>query len=177
MGCCGLNCRISGQTQATEKTKLKVSPAFSKAADSKGRAFGRCGAAKQASKFLGKRVSPCAVLQKLWKFAHFILIKNIAISKKMLYNLLCFGGIAQLGECLTGSQEVTGSSPVISIYFVFYSICKIKVLIFQKRCGIIHLSPVEAVGFKTDSYFWRCSWAGAVRLVTVNHVRRGTEQH
>ena len=24
------------------------------------------------------------------------------------------GGIAQLGECLTGSQEVTGSSPVIS---------------------------------------------------------------
>ena len=25
------------------------------------------------------------------------------------------GGIAQLGECLTGSQEVTGSSPVISI--------------------------------------------------------------
>ena len=25
-----------------------------------------------------------------------------------------FGGIAQLGECLTGSQEVTGSSPVIS---------------------------------------------------------------
>ena len=25
-----------------------------------------------------------------------------------------YGGIAQLGECLTGSQEVTGSSPVIS---------------------------------------------------------------
>ena len=25
-----------------------------------------------------------------------------------------YGGIAQLGECLTGSQKVTGSSPVIS---------------------------------------------------------------
>ena len=28
------------------------------------------------------------------------------------------GGIAQLGECLTGSQEVTGSSPVISTIIV-----------------------------------------------------------
>ena len=27
---------------------------------------------------------------------------------------ISYGGIAQLGECLTGSQEVTGSSPVIS---------------------------------------------------------------
>ena len=28
-----------------------------------------------------------------------------------------YGGIAQLGECLTGSQKVTGSSPVISTTF------------------------------------------------------------
>lgn len=35
----------------------------------------------------------------------------------IVYNILyitLYGGIAQLGECLTGSQKVTGSSPVIS---------------------------------------------------------------
>ena len=30
-----------------------------------------------------------------------------------------YGGIAQLGECLTGSQKVMGSSPIISTTLVF----------------------------------------------------------
>lgn len=35
-----------------------------------------------------------------------------------------YGGIAQMGECLTGSQKVTGSSPVISTNLCHNNICK-----------------------------------------------------
>ena len=42
----------------------------------------------------------------------------LAISEKVIYNKrvpdYIFGGLAQLGARLTGSQEVTGSSPVFS---------------------------------------------------------------
>ncbi len=38
----------------------------------------------------------------------------------IFYMQALYGGIAQLGECLTGSQKVTGSSPVISTNYFFY---------------------------------------------------------
>ena len=47
--------------------------------------------------------------------------KNTETAKKTLaflhfacYNHLCLGGIAQLGERMTGSHEVSGSIPLIS---------------------------------------------------------------
>lgn len=30
-----------------------------------------------------------------------------------------YGGVAQLGECHTGSVEVVGSSPIVSTIFLF----------------------------------------------------------
>ena len=42
------------------------------------------------------------------------LIHDIDIVKINMYNVNELGGIAQLGECLTGSQEVRGSNPLIS---------------------------------------------------------------
>ena len=40
--------------------------------------------------------------------------KTVEIVKKIWYNILKYGGVAQLGERLNGIQEVIGSIPTVS---------------------------------------------------------------
>lgn len=40
----------------------------------------------------------------------------------VLYLEAAGGAVAQLGECLTGSQEVGGSSPLSSTIYFFYNV-------------------------------------------------------
>ena len=47
--------------------------------------------------------------------------------------MLVCGGIAQLGECLTGSQEVRGSNPLVSTIYEYKGLQLLAEVLFDVR--------------------------------------------
>ena len=72
--------------------------------------------------------------------------KNILKNQNLYVNIHTFGGVAQLGERLTGSQKVMGSSPTVStkkeVTFVYQ-----KLLFFypSRRLGISSPHKVRCI--------------------------------
>ncbi len=88
-----------------------------------------------------------------------LFFKKYLILDALYGRIQIFGGIAQLGERLTGSQEVIGSNPTISTSVppepICFSRCKSVICTPKREFGVVrYVPPKRSLAIMQGFFFW-----------------------